>query len=191
MTGHFKYIGSDKKGIKKPLFIDDNTALWLARMVVGEGGARCRRFKSSVLLNAIVNRWFLFPGAKRYSNFVSFIRAFSQPINPRWMTGGDLVKKYIGRSNVSAARLARRARICALTWDGIPASIRVSVNLFRKGWLLMPETVDKVACNWASLPSTPTKYPWGCDVEGDWFFAEKTQRAGQVSFEEVTDEKMV
>lgn len=187
MTGHFKYVGLDKKGIKKPLFIDDKTALWLARMVVGEGGARCSKFKTRVLLNAIVNRWFLFRGARRYRSFISFVRAFSQPINPRWMTGGDLVKKYFGRNNVSKQRLARRARICAMKWEAIPAQIRVLVNMFRKGWAPMPETVDRVASNWASLPSTPKKYPWGCDVEGDWFFAEAYQRPGQVQFEEDTD----
>ena len=36
MKATYKYVGPDK--LKRMLTVDDETALWLARMLVGEGG---------------------------------------------------------------------------------------------------------------------------------------------------------
>lgn len=171
---------SGPKRSKPPLTIDNKTALWLMRMCVGEGGARCRPEKAAALLWAIVNRWFLWPGARFYPTFVSMLRAFSQPINPRWMAGGDLARKYIGRNEASAKRLARRARICALRWDQIAWPIRRTVAAMANQELASP--FSSRASNWASLPSTPKKYPWGEDVDGDWFFEDKNLRRGEVVY---------
>ena len=182
MTAAYIYAGPKKS--KRPLIIKYNEVLWLMRMIVGEGGENCSRKKAAALLWAITNRWFLWPGSKLYPTYVSLLRAFSQPINPRWMTGGDLARKYAGRSAASAQRLARRARICATEWDDIPMPIIVAVEDFRNGTLFPPDeltTIDKARIsNWASLPSTPLKHPWGIDIDGDWFFEDKNLIPGTV-----------
>lgn len=177
MTVRYEYHGQGRS--KRPLVIDDKKKLWLKRMIVGEGGRWCSRAKAATLCWAIVNRWFFWRGARFYLTFVLMMRAFSQPINPRWMTGGDLVKKYIGRRPASKARLARRARICAMTT--FPLNIESVVNQFAEGKL--PSLKGQRVSNWASLPSTPKKFPWGYDVDGDWFFQDKNLRNGKLVIE--------
>ncbi len=184
MTIQYEYAGGSSKS-KPPLIIDPDTALWLMRMVYGEGGKGCSMPKAEALLCAIVNRWFLWPGSQKYSTFVSMMRAFSQPINPRWMTGGDLARKYFGRDAASKERLARRAFICGLGWADIPwRNIRSAVSLFADGELPYPAAASKLEkpriSNWASLPSTPTKYLWGVDIAGDWFFEDENLIPGAV-----------
>ena len=173
-----KYEGPMKS--KPPLTIDDETALWLMRMCVGEGGRSCFRTKASALLWAIVNRWFLWPGARYYPTFILMMRSFSQPINPRWMAGGDLARKYIGRQEASAVRLARRAEVCALRWDQISWTIRDTVSDMADCEL--ESTLCFRASNWASLPSTPGKFPNGEMIGGDWFFEDSNLRDGKVVY---------
>lgn len=189
MTVRYEYSGPSTKS-KPPLIIDPDTALWMMRMVYGEGGKGCSMPKAKALLCAIVNRWFLWPGSQKYSTFVSMMRAFSQPINPRWMTGGDLARKYFGRDAASKERLARRAFICGLGWTDIPwTNIRLAVSMFADGKLQYPIEAASIAkprvSNWASLPSTPTKYPWGVDVAGDWFFEDENLIPGNVVLNQI------
>lgn len=173
----YRYNGPAKS--KGPIVIGGKEKLWLKRMVLGEGGWKCSDYKAAALCWAIVNRWFLWPGAKYYPTFISMMRAFSQPINPRWMTGGDLARKYVGRNAASKERLARRDSICKET--KFPFSIVSIVNLFSLG--LVPYNEPQRISNWASLPSTPEKHPWGFDVDGDWFFEDKNIKPGFVSVE--------
>lgn len=176
----YQYVGPSKS--KRPLRIGPKKALWMMRMVRGEGGRHCSKRKAVVLCWAIVNRWFLWPGARHYMTFVGMMRRFSQPINPRWMTGGDLARKFAGRDSTSAARLKRRARCCAMTLDDIPMRIRYAVEMFAEGLtkVTVHDTNKGRLSNWASLPSTPTRYPWGIDVDGDWFFEDANLRPGSV-----------
>jgi hypothetical protein len=179
MEAVFRYVGPKKKRTHS---ITDKEKLWLARMLVGEGGKGCSRKKARWLLWAIMNRWMLWPGRRFYRTFIALMRAFSQPINPRWMTGGDLARKYIGRSAASAGRLRRRARICRMTWHDMPNEIRTAVNDFADGNLRRPELPlgrDRIS-NWASLPKTPIKNPQGFDVNCDWFFEDKNLIQGVV-----------
>jgi hypothetical protein len=176
----YEYLGS--KSSKPPLRITARKKLWLKRMVVGEGGHRCSRQKASALLWAIVNRWFLWPGARFYPTFISLLRAFSQPINPRWMRGGDLAKKYFGRNAAAKSRLDRRARICSCT--KFRYSVDKAVEDFAAGKLFPPEALTEIErsriSNWASLKSTPKKFPHGIDIGGDWFFEDQNLKPGIV-----------
>lgn len=185
------FIHDVKNPAKPPLKFDGSSALWLARMCVGEGdkgGNRVDPNKVRWLCWAIVNRWFLWPGSRHYSTFVKMMRRFSQPINPRWMFGGDLAKKYAGRPPASPKRLERRARICALQWTDIhPETVR-DVLYFVRGGRGTPDSVDLYGTekegmrpsNWASLASTPIKHPDGFDVGGDWFFEDSNLAKGEV-----------
>ena len=170
----FYYYGDCKS--KSPLIIDDKKKLWLKRMIVGEGGKNCSVRKANALIVAIINRWFLWKGSRKYPTFISMMRAFSQPINPRWMTGGDLARKYIGRIAASKQRLARRAQICAMT--KFPRSINDIVDSTMDVGTV--NCYDQRISNWASLKSTPKKYPWGIDIDGDWFFEDKNLIDGVV-----------
>lgn len=176
MNVKYQYCGVGS--IKAPLEIDELKALWLKRMCVGEGGENCSYEKAQAMLWAMTNRWFMWKGARFYPSFLSMVRAFSQPINPRWMTGGDLARKYIGRSEASASRLARRAAVCAMTEFKEP--IRKAVIELMEGILPYPEPFLDMefgrVTNWASLPSTPKKYPWGINIDGDWFFEDRNLR---------------
>lgn len=182
MTVTYRYVGEAKS--KPALEITDDVALWTARMIVGEGGAKCSRDKAAALCWAIVNRWFLWPGRRRFKSFVSLMRAFSQPINPRWMTGGDLARKYALRDAGSAARLARREKICAMQMRHIPRVIRGAIRDFANGDLLLPDAIAVLprprVSNWASLKSTPVKFPHGVDIDGDWFFEDYNLSPGFV-----------
>jgi hypothetical protein len=182
MSVLYKYVGEKKS--KPPIEITDEVALWLMRMICGEGGMICSDEKTACLIWAIINRWFLWPGAKNYKTFIAMMRAFSQPINPRWMTGGDLARKYFGRDAASAQRLARRAYICGLKWTDVPWKIRHAVAVFADGLLPYPTTAAASEkpriSNWASLPSTPKRYPWGMNINGDWFFEEENLISGNV-----------
>jgi hypothetical protein len=180
-----QYEYSGLKQSRPPLVIDEDAALWLMRMVYGEGGVSCSMTKASALLWAIINRWFLRPGSGQYKTFVSMLRAFSQSINPRWMTGGDLARKYFKNDAASKARLARREMICGLSWSDIPwVNIRAAVSAFAEGRLPYPVELASSqfprVSNWASLDSTPTKFPWGVDIQGDWFFEDKELITGDV-----------
>jgi hypothetical protein len=179
----FYYSGDCKS--KRPLIIDDKKKLWLKRMIVGEGGRNCSATKANALIVAIINRWFLWKGSRKYPTFISMMRAFSQPINRRWMTGGDLARKYIGRNAASKQRLARRAQICAMT--KFPRIINSIVEALQNGEnIIIWKIGETINCytqrisNWASLKSTPKKYPWGMDIDGDWFFEDKNLISGVV-----------
>jgi len=177
MTAIYSYNGPGKP---RECSIDDKTALWMVRMCVGEGGFKCSRDKASMMLWALMRRWMLWDKKRRYSSYLSLMRAFSQPINPRWQMGGDLAYKFRKKDAGSPARLARRRRICRINWTDLEEfknPLVSAVRNFRDGKLFPPD--DLVDCahpritNWASLPSTPKKYPWGMDVDGDWFFEDQ------------------
>jgi hypothetical protein len=153
-------------------------------MCVGEGGKKCSEEKASAMLWALLNRWFLHPGRRHWPTFLYLMQRFSQPINPRWQAGGDLARKYAGKPAASPARLRRRARICALGWDGVPLWIMDDVRRFQEGILPPPcqlEALDHPRIsNWASYPGIRKKYPWGIDFQGDRFFEDVKLGRGSV-----------
>lgn len=184
----YKYVGPHPQN--KETIIDDNTALWLARMLWGEGGYKCSEKKCSCLLWAIMNRWNLWPGRKYYKTFVKLIRAFSQPINPIWQKGGTMAEKYKNKPAGSIQRLKRRAFVSTLTWKKLEKKapqIVKAVKEFQKGTLFPADVLTTIPkariSNWASLPSTPTKYPHGLDIDGDWFFEDESLIKGFVKVE--------
>lgn len=185
------YIYKGPSSQERETIIDDNTALWMCRMCVGEGGYKCSKDKASAMLWAMMNRWNLWPGRKKFGSLLQLIRAFSQPINPRWQAGGDLALKYKDKDAGSPARLKRRAAICSLTLKEMEKKapqIVEAVKEFQNGTLFPPDILTELTMprisNWASLPSTPRKNPQGLDIDGDWFFEDKTLIPGFVKVEQ-------
>lgn len=74
------------KAVQQPAYVPTRTdRLWLLRAVAGEGP------RHQEVAQALVNR-FLFLRATRphlYPTLHSLVRAYSQPVNPRWQRGGD------------------------------------------------------------------------------------------------------
>lgn len=67
--------------------------LWLLRAVAREGAPH------DLVAQALVNRWAYLhdqrPGL--YPTLAELVRAYAQPINPRWMPGGDLLERRLAR----------------------------------------------------------------------------------------------
>jgi peptidoglycan hydrolase-like protein with peptidoglycan-binding domain len=184
----YRYVGSNTANQDRAATIDDETALWCARMCVGEGGQKCSAQKAAAMLWAIMNRWMLHPGRKSWPTYLYLLRRFSQPINPRWQKGGDLAEKYAGTESGSPARLKRRAQICALEWSDVPDTISKTVKAFQRGTLPPPEALRTLEhpriSNWASHKGLSKKYPWGIAFEKskqpDWFFEDAKLIKGSV-----------
>jgi len=181
----------------KKYTISETDALWLARMVVGEGGTSASERKKQALLWAILQRYMLQKGFRAWRSLAAVTRAFSQPINPIWDGIRDALDagqtdmcapggKYYGKPECSQTRLDRRKHVTALSWSQIPKHIQESVRLFQRGELPYPSGVSQRINNWASYPSVRQLYPWGQDIDGDWFLEDK----GTLDFDVIVNEKI-
>jgi hypothetical protein len=188
----YKYEGNDERKLGAEFDVPDNCIIWLARMCVGEGGKKCSRDKASAMMWAMANRYLLHPATPKWiplarehgamsfgvNEFIGMVRMFSQPINPRWARGGDKAEKYKNTKFATEARLRRRDETTRMKACDIPYEILKAVEDFADGMLFPPEiltTMDRPRIsNWASLPSTPTSFPHGVDIDGDWFFEDKS-----------------
>jgi hypothetical protein len=179
----YKYDGPREND--RVLIIDDETALWLARMLVGEGGKRLRLDEAAAMLWAMLNRWFLHPGRRYWPTFLTLLRRFSQPINPDWQRGGRLAKKYAGTEHCTEAKFQRRERISHLRPDEIPLRLRVFLRGFVEGKVFPPDALAELdkprISNWASYGGLSEKYPWGIDFgTRNWFFEDRNLIKGCV-----------
>lgn len=160
--------------------LDSADLLWLGRMCVGERRRKLiyNESESSAMCWAMINRWMLHPGRRHWLTFGYMLRAFSQPINPRWMAGGSLARKNEGKPSCTPAKLRRRARIAALPWRSIPERIKVSLEKFQDGLLLPPPEVlaleNPRISNWASYRGVDKKFPGGVWICGNYFFEDSS-----------------
>lgn len=120
-------------------------ALWLARMCDGEAGSDALEAHACAVV--LVRRWMT--RSTRLS-LTDFARAFSQPINPRWSRGGDLVGAEIARADaqgraVIEQQLMRRAQISARPWSDCSQAARDAVAKTCAGELVLP-----FACDWGA-----------------------------------------
>lgn len=168
----------------KEYVVTDEDAIWLARMIVGEGGFKASTEKVRALIWAIMNRYLLLPSQRKRTSLKSILQAFSQPINPRWNRHGDFCRpggKWHNSEFCEERRLDRRDKISKLKWDDIPSRIQHEIELYRQGSLPLPKAMETLKArgkpyrinNWASLKSTPKKFPWGINIGDDWFFEDK------------------
>lgn len=184
----YRYWGPNESRQSRSTAIDDTTALWAARMCVGEGGKRCNKKKAAAMMWALMNRWMLHPARRFWPSYLYLMRRFSQPINPRWQKGGDLARTFAGTKHCTPARLRRRAYISDLGWEDIPEQIFESVKSFQSGTLHPPAELSELEkpriSNWASYKGLELKYPWGISFERsrqpDWFFEDVRLIKGSV-----------
>ncbi|MCP4680521.1 MAG: hypothetical protein GY854_34565 [Deltaproteobacteria bacterium] len=184
----YRYSGPLDVNQNRHTVIDDETALWAARMIVGEGGKKCTRNKAAAMLWAVLNRWILHPARRHWPSYLYLMRRFSQPINPRWQKGGDLARKHAGTKHCTPARFRRREQISSLAWDEIPEPIVEVVRAFQAGMLPPPAELVELdrprISNWASHRGLEQKYPWGITFSRarrkDWFFEDSKLSDGHV-----------
>lgn len=186
MATCYRYHGRETS--RKPVKIANNLSIWLARMIIGEGGSNCSEDKAAALVWAILNRYFLHRARHKWHSLIYLIRSFSQPINPRWQEGGDLAVKYAGTYHVTPERLRRRKRISELQWGEIPWEIEDIIIKFENGTVPPPPNVlalkNNRISNWASHKNMKKKYPWGIAIDGsnrpDWAFEDRCLVDGSV-----------
>jgi len=154
--------------------IDDDTALWCARMLVGEG---YKGEKGAAVLWSTMFRFLGMP--KKWKSYKNMIQLFSSPINARWLPGGDLYEKYKDSPNkahqmaTSQDAVKRRTKIISMPWSKIPETVKNTVALFASGNLPIPGIFgDLKISNFASYPGLKEKHPDGVDIGGDWFFVD-------------------
>ena len=101
----------------------DQDALDLARAIAREGAPH--RAVAWTLVQRFAH---LYP---RYGSLSDFVRAYSQPINPRWFPDGDLHRKRMRQLEGDAAaqaderaRAKRRVQYAATGWEDLPAEAR-------------------------------------------------------------------
>ena len=114
----------------------DEDRLWLGRALVGETGGRDRRAAAAVAWS-MRNRWVQKQARAGWPTFTALLRAYSQPINPKWesLTSSGCVRS---PSMCTEDMLARRASIRSLSWSGIPPLVQQVVEDLATGRLENP-----------------------------------------------------
>lgn len=131
VLGYLKVPGA---GLK--LELTDTDALWAARMIVGEesspytepAGKTATVAGGSWIVSTMLRRWATtnerrkrLGSALLWPTFTDLLRAYSQPISPKWENRGD------------EAHIKRRKATRELQWDEIDPSIRSTVTALFSG----------------------------------------------------------
>lgn len=113
-----------------PYTVTAEDALWLARAVEAEGPVQAQ--VAATLLNG-----FCFVRSRGYTKpLTAFVRAYAQPINPRWFAAGDLFLAWLeGKSQSERAAglkaAERRERVhsaCVSFSPGTQAAVSAALN---------------------------------------------------------------
>jgi hypothetical protein len=158
--------------------LDSTTALWAGRMLMGEGR---KNGSGPAVLWSTMYRYLGMP--HDFGSYLNLIRAFSQPINPRWLPGGDLFekaknsKREVYKIATSDRAVKRRRRIQSLQWSDLPIDVQEMVGRFAIGQLPPPDEFDgRPYSNFASYKGVENKYPGGKWIGGNYFFVDPTLR---------------
>lgn len=155
-------IGYATGGPSRQRAITETDALWLGRALMGEGGERDR--VERLALAATMLRGWMISGTP---TFAAWLRGFSQPINPRWLRGGDLATAHAAalargerqgqEGATSAAAYARRERFQSMPWAAMPAALRADVLGVLNGTLSV-KRIAPDACNFGGPSLYRTRY---------------------------------
>lgn len=116
--------------------------LWAARMVEGETLRReGRRDDARAVLWSMTA---LFSpqgqqakyGRRRFADFSTLIRAYSQPINPRWLATGQFCRpggRWHGEDPCAESRLRARERLQRMPWNELDPELRRVVVAWATG----------------------------------------------------------
>ena len=188
MRATYLYHGPDEFSQSRHVVIDELTALWLARMAIGEGGEGVSQESVSAMVWAMLNRFFLHRARAKWPTFLYLVRRFSQPINPLWARGGKLAIKYANTKYTTEQKFERRERISSLQWADIPWDVEETIIAFEKGLCTVPASVLALErhriSDWASHQNLPNKFPWGIAFHErhgfNWFMENRNLIEGHV-----------
>jgi hypothetical protein len=165
------------RGNGREAAIDSTTALWAGRMLYGEAGQNCTEEQGAAVLWCTMYRYLGMP--HKWDSYLSMIRLFSQPINDRWLPGGDLFEKYKNSKNevyqnaTSDRAVARRRKIQSMEWSALPQTIQLTVGIFALGQLPPPSGFNgMMMSNFASYDGVDKKYPGGTWIGGNYYFVD-------------------
>jgi hypothetical protein len=145
----------------------------------------------------MANRWHLFGKGNGWPTFHALLLEFSQPINPIWDRNGWKCAPdgpYYGTKYCTEEKFRRRERVARMPWDDVPIHIRTAVRQFAAGQLAPPDEWASVRkgriSNWgakwlknkAGVP-LPEREPQGLLIADEWFFEDRSLRAGEVRVE--------
>lgn len=197
--------------------IDDDNLIWVARGLIGEGGEGISKDAASAMMWAMANRLLLtnvtLPGTESAPEYWELWRMFSQPINPRWDglpgnepgTQKDFCApggKWYGTKFCTEKLLERREKYSTMDWDGIPPNVILWVRQFQHGLLFPPDafaakTNRSRISNWSAkwlkkdvdgvLTPIYEVFPWGLQLDGEWFFEDPYLKSGVVTVDSDPD----
>jgi len=196
-------------GPRRELVIKNSDLIWMGRMVVGEGGYKVTEDGASAILWAMANRYLLHPKQEQWGSFVTLLRKFAQPINPKWdgvpdnQSGEDFCAggKYEGTKHCSPSKIRRREKMRTLAWENIPLRVRRWVGEFQNGVLFPPDDLSRIRkariSNWGArsmekrldgqIVPLAEWAPWGIGFDGNWFFEDKALIDGEIDVQSDPD----
>lgn len=121
-----------------------NDVLWLARALWGECGRKADDQAYWAVAYCMLQRFMRWDGPRsRWPDWASFIRAFSQPVNPKWSNPGSALCKRFPRL-CSRLRIKRRRTISECPWERLPRPAKRAAMLFAIGEAdnPVPDAVD-------------------------------------------------
>jgi len=120
---------------KKDYEITAEDLLWLGRAAQGEGG------DPRAVIWAMLQRFSLPAFRHTFPTLTSFVRAFSQPVNPRWMRGGDKCAtggSGYGTPDCAERLLDRREEMSSRDPATFSADVKAAIAALSKGSLANP-----------------------------------------------------
>ncbi len=117
--------------------------LWAARMIQGEGpvGDSAAVLWTMTQLFTPAGQRAKYGRPDRFRSFTELIKAYSQPINPRWLRTGDFCRPGGSRSGTSACdetRLRRREVLATMPYASVDPAKRAVVKRWMSGSLANP-----------------------------------------------------
>lgn len=164
-------------GPKRVYTLTEDDKLWLARAIAGETGEHPKDLDGPRCVAwAMINRFLLSPGQSAWPTFTSLLRAFCQPINPKWARGGAICSmptttqaKYCNEKMYQ-----RRERITTMPWSEINQGIRDVVESFAAGSVFLPDKVLELGhwrlSNWAAYRVKQSFGYKDINIGDNWFF---------------------
>lgn len=167
-------------GPKRVYALTEEDKLWLARAIAGECGESPKSLDGPACVCwAMIHRFLLSPAQGNWSTLTELLRAFCQPINPKWARGGAIcANPSTKEAKYCIEKLyQRRARITALHWGEINQGIRDTVTAFAAGSLFLPNRVLELEhwrlSNWAGYRVKQSIGYKDINFDDNWFFEDK------------------
>lgn len=181
----------------KTFQLSDSDTEWLARSIRGECGSTPTRDEAAAVCWALMNRFMLVRGFESWHSFTDLVRAFSQPVNPKWFADGEFCTaggKYAGRPECDSKKTAWRYQLSHTPISSLGASAKFARE-FQAGTLAPPGTFlcleRSRPTNWGAtwlkkvrdgaLVPLAVAMPWGVALAGNYFFEDPNLIAGEVT----------